>query len=96
MYASVKLYVGPAQKKIERATYLRIHFDKKKQSLIEKSCGSNLYIKNLDETVDDNQLREAFTSYGTITSAKVSLCLVARSKKTEYFIVHCCNVKSKK
>jgi polyadenylate-binding protein len=32
---------------------------------------TNLYIKNLSHTVDDEQLRAAFAAYGEITSAKV-------------------------
>merc|ERR1739838_1122424 len=66
-----ELYVGRAQKKQERATELRTQFEQQKQARIEKYIGVNLYVKNLDDTVDDNKLREAFTSYGTITSAKI-------------------------
>ncbi|KAI7852238.1 hypothetical protein BDC45DRAFT_513787 [Circinella umbellata] len=33
--------------------------------------GMNLYIKNLDEELNDQRLRDEFTKYGTITSAKV-------------------------
>lgn len=33
--------------------------------------GMNLYIKNLDDQVDDQRLRDEFSRYGTITSAKV-------------------------
>ena len=33
--------------------------------------GVNLYIKNLEETIDDHRLRKEFENYGTITSAKV-------------------------
>jgi len=33
--------------------------------------GINLYIKNLDDTIDDERLRKEFASFGTITSAKI-------------------------
>lgn len=33
--------------------------------------GSNVYVKNLDDLVDDEYLRKHFSSYGTIISAKV-------------------------
>lgn len=32
---------------------------------------SNLYVKNLSESVDETRLREIFRSYGQIVSAKV-------------------------
>lgn len=31
----------------------------------------NLYVKNLDDSIDDERLRKEFAPYGTITSAKV-------------------------
>lgn len=33
--------------------------------------GVNLYVKNLDDSINDDRLRKEFSPYGTITSAKV-------------------------
>lgn len=33
--------------------------------------GLNLYVRNLDDAIDDERLRREFSSFGTITSAKV-------------------------
>lgn len=33
----------------------------------------NLYVKNLDDTIDDERLRKEFETHGTITSAKVMI-----------------------
>merc|ERR1712136_354650 len=41
--------------------------------------GVNLYVKNLDDTIDDERLRTEFSPFGTITSAKV-MCEEGRSK----------------
>jgi polyadenylate-binding protein len=38
---------------------------------MNKYQGVNLYIKNLDDTVDDERLRKEFAKFGTITSAKI-------------------------
>lgn len=37
--------------------------------------GVNLYVKNLDDGIDDERLRKEFSPFGTITSAKVRLWL---------------------
>jgi polyadenylate-binding protein len=64
-------YVGRAQKKSEREAELRAKFEQERKERIEKYQGVNLYLKNLDDTVDDEKMRELFAEYGTITSCKV-------------------------
>eukprot|EP00977_Amphora_coffeiformis_P008529 scaffold1931_cov162-Amphora_coffeaeformis.AAC.6 len=65
------LYVGRAQKKAERERELRAKFEAEKMDRISKFQGVNLYVKNLDDSVTDDMLRDEFTSMGTITSARV-------------------------
>lgn len=62
-----KIYVAKAQKKSERLNELRKQFEQRKLKYQE----SNLYIKNLDDQIDDNKLYELFSKYGKIISAKV-------------------------
>ena len=52
---------------------LKSQFEKKKSERISRYQGVNLYVKNLDYTIDDGRLREEFSAYGTITSAKVMM-----------------------
>ena len=66
-----KLYVGRAQKKSEREEELRKQHEAAKQEKQSKYQGINLYVKNLNDDVDDDKLREIFAAAGTITSAKV-------------------------
>lgn len=60
-----------AQKKSEREAELKSKFEKERKERLEKYQGANLYLKNLDDTVDDEKLREIFAECGTITSCKV-------------------------
>lgn len=65
------LYVGRAQKKAEREAELRRRLDAIKAERINRNQGVNLYVKNLEDTITDERLQGEFSSYGTITSAKV-------------------------
>jgi len=65
-----RLYVARAQSKRERTALLKSRFEvnPERRQLYQ---GKNVYIKNLDDTIDDAKLREAFEPFGTITSIKV-------------------------
>jgi len=65
------LFVGRAQKKSERQQELRAKYEAEKMDRIAKFQGVNLYVKNLDDSVSDDTLREEFSTMGTITSARV-------------------------
>lgn len=68
-----KLYCGRVQKKAERQAELKNKFEKLKQERIQRYQGVNLYVKNLDDSITDDILREHFSQFGTITSAKVQM-----------------------
>lgn len=76
-----ELYVGRAQKKAERQAELKEKFERMKLERINRYQGVNLYVKNLDDNIDDERLRKEFSQFGTITSAKV-MC-EARGKQGE-------------
>lgn len=64
-------YVGKAQKKSEREQELKNRFEQTTKEAVDKSHGLNLYIKNLDDTIGDEKLKELFSPFGTIASYKV-------------------------
>ena len=66
-----QLYVGRAQKKAERERELRAKYEAEKMDKISKFQGVNLYVKNLDDSITDDTLRDEFAAMGTITSARV-------------------------
>ncbi|OAY42807.1 polyadenylate-binding protein 7 [Manihot esculenta] len=74
------LYVGRAQKKAEREQILRRQFEEKRKEQILKYKGSNVYVKNIDDDVTDEDLKEHFSQCGTITSAKLMRDDKGRSK----------------
>ncbi|KAJ9674359.1 hypothetical protein PVL29_023734 [Vitis rotundifolia] len=64
-------YVGKAQKKYERELELKGRFEQSMKEVVDKFQGVNLYIKNLDDSIGDDKLKELFSEFGTITSCKV-------------------------
>ncbi|KAF8403181.1 hypothetical protein HHK36_011278 [Tetracentron sinense] len=68
---SKAIYVARAQKKAEREQILSHQFEERRHEQIQKYKGSNIYVKNIDDNVDDDELREHFSQCGTITSAKL-------------------------
>ncbi|XP_074580752.1 polyadenylate-binding protein 2-like [Curcuma longa] len=73
-------YVGKAQKKSEREHELKERFAQSKHKGTETFQGVNLYIKNLDDSIGDDSLRELFAGFGTITSCKVMCDNYGKSK----------------
>ncbi|KAF5737507.1 polyadenylate-binding protein 7-like isoform X1 [Tripterygium wilfordii] len=65
------LYVARAQKKAEREQILRHQYEEKRKEKILKYQGSNVYVKNIDDEVTEEELREHFSQCGAITSAKL-------------------------
>jgi len=83
-FGGKKIYVSRAQKKNEREEELKKQYEKIKEEKLNKYQGVNLYIKNLDESVTDEVLREKFSPFGTITSAKV-MCDEKNDNKSRGF-----------
>ncbi|CDP01307.1 unnamed protein product [Coffea canephora] len=70
-YDDKEWYVGKAQKKSEREQELKSQFEQTAKEVVDKYQGLNLYVKNLDDSIDDDKLKELFSDFGTITSCKV-------------------------
>ncbi|KAJ6264349.1 nucleolin [Drechslerella dactyloides] len=77
------LFVGRAQKKHEREEELRKQYEAARIEKASKYQGVNLYVKNLDDEIDDERLRQEFSPYGTITSAKVMRDSIEGGEKKE-------------
>merc|ERR1719215_2601807 len=68
-----KLFVARAQTKAERTRDLKSKFQPRPDTGAGKAQGVNLYVKNLDENIDEEGLKELFASFGEITSAMAPL-----------------------
>lgn len=67
------LFCGPAEKLAKRKAKLKAQFDKLKADQIAKYQNVNLYVKNLDDSVTEEALKELFEPYGVITSSKLMM-----------------------
>eukprot|EP00045_Choanoeca_perplexa_P007338 m.66003 g.66003 ORF g.66003 m.66003 type:complete len:567 (-) comp14031_c0_seq1:100-1800(-) len=66
------LYVARAQTKAERMALLRREHEKRKRAMQSKYQGGNLYVRGFPEDFTEEDLRQAFSSHGTITSIKIA------------------------
>jgi len=65
------LWCGRAQKRNEREAELKNRFKIIKMERIKQYTGINLYIKNLDDNIKEEQLRREFSVFGNIRSLKI-------------------------
>ncbi|XP_074372706.1 polyadenylate-binding protein 6-like [Apium graveolens] len=68
---SNKLYVGKAQRKDERKDQLVYAKKELLNYHTQKLKASNLFVKNLNISIDDRKLEHIFGAYGKVTSARV-------------------------
>eukprot|EP00456_Euglypha_rotunda_P007186 TRINITY_DN11268_c0_g1_i11.p1 TRINITY_DN11268_c0_g1~~TRINITY_DN11268_c0_g1_i11.p1 ORF type:complete len:142 (+),score=40.62 TRINITY_DN11268_c0_g1_i11:274-699(+) len=72
-FGDKKLFVARHQKRDERERELRDKFEQRRSERQKTYAGSNLFIKNLADTIDDEKLATEFSKFGAIGSAKVML-----------------------
>ncbi|KAJ6671205.1 POLYADENYLATE-BINDING PROTEIN [Salix viminalis] len=65
------MLMNDKQKKYEREVELKQRFEQSMKEAADKFQGANLYVKNLDDSIGDEKLKELFSPFGTITSFKV-------------------------
>ncbi|KAK1264455.1 putative polyadenylate-binding protein [Acorus gramineus] len=75
------LYVGKAQNKSERSELLKHKFANQNCPI---SQGFRLYVKNIDESVDDEEFKNFFLAYGKVISAKVMRTASGRGRGFGY------------
>jgi len=68
-----KIWCGRAQKKSEREAELKKRFHQIKLERLSRFQGINLYIKNLEDEIDEERLKKEFSSFGGIRSAKIMM-----------------------
>jgi len=68
---SKPIWCGRAQKKAERQAELQKKFKQLKMEQFTRFQGINLYIKNLEDDIDEERLKKEFSAFGQIRSAKI-------------------------
>jgi polyadenylate-binding protein len=71
-----KLFCDRFQKRNERMSLLGKLYEERRREKVEKFKNLNLYVKNLDDDVDEAKLRELFAPFGDISS-----CVIMRDEK---------------
>jgi len=69
--STFELYVSKGQKKADRSREIKSKVDALQMEKLAKFNGMNLFVKNLDDSITEDMLKETFDKYGTITSAKI-------------------------
>jgi polyadenylate-binding protein len=67
-----KLYCARFQRKVDRQRAQKEKSDTMKRERIQRFQGCNLYVRNLDDNIDDAALRKEFEAFGAIQSARVA------------------------
>ena len=78
------LYVGRAQKKSERQRNLEMKRSQDKQEREQMLTNRNLYVRNLDESVDEDKLKAEFEKHGKVVSVRIPKDDKGRSKLYGY------------
>lgn len=92
--ATFYLYVGRAQKKVERQRELRVKQDQFNQERMSKSQGKNLYVKNIADSVTDESFKEHFPNLGKLRLLKS--CAINLTGKLAGDLVLCASKLKKK
>jgi polyadenylate-binding protein len=75
-FNGVKLFCDRFQKRGERLAMLGKAYEDRRREKVEKFKNLNLYVKNLDEDVDEAKLRDLFAPFGEVSS-----CVIMKDDK---------------
>lgn len=84
--APYQLYVARALSKAQRRRELQGAVERWRRELDRRTAGRNVFVKNLPDAVDGEQLRAEFARFGAVESAKVEADAAGRSKCFGYVL----------